>query len=134
MDPELPHVEQRVYTVGRLDEASEGLLLMTNDGELAFHLMHPRYGVPKTYQVLVAGMEAHVCLMQTALGLAAKGFEVFVARDAVGSRRAEDRAAAIDRMASAGCHAATTEMAMFEWMHRADIPEFRELLELVKSL
>ncbi|MFO0852230.1 MAG: pseudouridine synthase [Gemmataceae bacterium] len=48
-------VEQRVYTVGRLDEASEGLLLMTNDGELAFALMHPRYGVDKTYLVLVAG-------------------------------------------------------------------------------
>ena len=47
----LPHVEQRVYAVGRLDEASEGLLLMTNDGELAFHLMHPRFGVPKTYLV-----------------------------------------------------------------------------------
>jgi 23S rRNA pseudouridine2605 synthase len=51
----LPHVEQRVYVVGRLDEASEGLLLMTNDGELAFALMHPRYSIPKTYQVLVAG-------------------------------------------------------------------------------
>ena len=51
----LPHVDQRVYTVGRLDETSEGLLLMTNDGELAFALMHPRYGIPKTYQVLVAG-------------------------------------------------------------------------------
>ena len=51
----LPHVEQRVYTVGRLDESSEGLVLMTNDGELAFALMHPRYGVDKTYQVLVAG-------------------------------------------------------------------------------
>ena len=51
----LPHVEQRVYTVGRLDEASEGLLLMTNDGDLAFHLMHPRYGISKTYLVLVAG-------------------------------------------------------------------------------
>ncbi|HEY3788971.1 MAG TPA: pseudouridine synthase [Urbifossiella sp.] len=51
----LPHVDQRVYTVGRLDEASEGLLLMTNDGELAFHLMHPRFGIPKTYLVLVAG-------------------------------------------------------------------------------
>jgi 23S rRNA pseudouridine2605 synthase len=51
----LPHVEQRVYTVGRLDEASEGLLLMTNDGDLAMPLMHPRYGVPKTYYVLVAG-------------------------------------------------------------------------------
>ncbi|OWK35112.1 pseudouridine synthase [Fimbriiglobus ruber] len=51
----IPHVEQRVYTVGRLDEASEGMLLMTNDGELAQTLMHPRYGVEKTYLVLVAG-------------------------------------------------------------------------------
>ena len=51
----LPHVEQRVYTVGRLDEASEGLLLMTNDGDLAMPLMHPRYGVPKMYLALVAG-------------------------------------------------------------------------------
>ena len=51
----VPHVEQRVYTVGRLDEASEGLLLMTNDGDLAFHLMHPRFGIPKTYLALVAG-------------------------------------------------------------------------------
>ena len=51
----LPHVEQRVFAVGRLDEASEGLLLMTNDGDLAMPLMHPRYGVPKTYLALVAG-------------------------------------------------------------------------------
>ena len=51
----LPHVEQRVFAVGRLDEGSEGLLLMTNDGDLAMPLMHPRYGVPKTYLVLVAG-------------------------------------------------------------------------------
>jgi len=51
----LPHVEQRVYTVGRLDEGSDGLLLMTNDGDLAMGLTHPRYGVPKTYHVLVAG-------------------------------------------------------------------------------
>jgi len=51
----LPHVEQRVFAVGRLDESSEGLLLMTNDGDLAMPLMHPRYGVPKTYFVLVAG-------------------------------------------------------------------------------
>jgi 23S rRNA pseudouridine2605 synthase len=51
----LPHVEQRVYTVGRLDEGSSGLLLMTNDGDLAQGLTHPRFGVPKTYYVLVAG-------------------------------------------------------------------------------
>jgi 23S rRNA pseudouridine2605 synthase len=51
----VPHVPQRVYTVGRLDEDSEGLLLLTNDGDLAFRLMHPRFGVEKTYFVQVAG-------------------------------------------------------------------------------
>jgi 23S rRNA pseudouridine2605 synthase len=52
----VPQVSQRVYTVGRLDEDSEGLLLLTNDGDLANQLMHPRFGVEKTYLVLVAGM------------------------------------------------------------------------------
>jgi 23S rRNA pseudouridine2605 synthase len=51
----VPHVSQRVYTVGRLDEASEGLLLLTNDGDLAFRLTHPRFGAEKTYLVQVAG-------------------------------------------------------------------------------
>jgi 23S rRNA pseudouridine2605 synthase len=51
----VPHVSERVYTVGRLDEDSEGLLLLTNDGDLAYRLMHPRFGVYKTYLVLVAG-------------------------------------------------------------------------------
>ncbi len=51
----VPHIEQRVFTVGRLDEDSEGLLLLTNDGDLAHELMHPRFGVEKTYEALVAG-------------------------------------------------------------------------------
>ncbi len=54
----VPQINQRVYTVGRLDEDSEGLLLMTNDGDLANRLMHPRYGVEKAYLVLVAGNPA----------------------------------------------------------------------------
>lgn len=85
-------------------------------------------------QVLVAGMEAHVCVMQTALGLMEHGLRVFVARDAVGSRRPEDCEAALARLDGAGCGAATTEMAIFEWAHRADVPQFRSLLEIVKGL
>ena len=65
----IPHVEQRVYTVGRLDEASEGMLLMTNDGELANALMHPRYGVEKTYLALVAGKPAPADLQQLVDGV-----------------------------------------------------------------
>jgi nicotinamidase-related amidase len=85
-------------------------------------------------QVLVAGMEAHVCVMQTALGLLERGFQPFVVQDAVGSRREEDRSAALERMRAAGCAMATTEMAMFEWMENAEVPQFRELLKLVKGL
>ncbi len=50
-----PHVKERVYPVGRLDADSKGLLLLTNDGELANHLTHPRYGVAKTYRAVVDG-------------------------------------------------------------------------------
>ena len=88
----------------------------------------------KKKQVLVAGMEAHVCVMQTALGLLERGFQPFVVQDAVGSRREEDRAAALARMRAAGCAKATAEMAMFEWMESADVPQFRDVLKLVKGL
>jgi 23S rRNA pseudouridine2605 synthase len=65
----IPHVSQRVYTVGRLDEDSEGLLLLTNDGELAHRLMHPRYGVEKTYLVQVAGSPAREDVQQLLTGV-----------------------------------------------------------------
>lgn len=65
----IPHVDQRVYTVGRLDEDSEGLLLMTNDGDLAQKLTHPRFGIPKTYEVLVAGNPSPADLNQLLTGV-----------------------------------------------------------------
>ena len=65
----VPHVSQRVYTVGRLDEDSEGLLLLTNDGELANRLTHPRFGVEKTYQVQVAGHPSREDIVQLLKGV-----------------------------------------------------------------
>jgi 23S rRNA pseudouridine2605 synthase len=65
----VPHVHQRVYTVGRLDEDSEGLLLLTNDGDLAHRLMHPRFGVDKTYVVQVAGRPGREDLQQILQGV-----------------------------------------------------------------
>jgi 23S rRNA pseudouridine2605 synthase len=65
----IPKVSQRVYTVGRLDEASEGLLLMTNDGDLAFRLMHPRFNIDKSYLVQVAGNPTNDDLKQLLKGV-----------------------------------------------------------------
>ena len=85
-------------------------------------------------QAVVAGMEAHVCAMQAALGLVDHGYQCFFVQDASGSRRASDHAAAIERLRMSGVQIVSTEMVMFEWLKRADVPEFRELLKIVKSV
>ncbi|MCX7636165.1 MAG: pseudouridine synthase, partial [Syntrophales bacterium] len=62
-------VGERLYPVGRLDTASEGLLIMTNDGEFAHRLQHPRYGVPKTYRVAVSGVMAPAAIEKLRRGI-----------------------------------------------------------------
>lgn len=87
-------------------------------------------------QVVVTGMEAHVCVLQTVLGLRQRGLRVFVVGDAVGSRvaRQQDRALALQRMQQAGATLVSTESVLFEWTQRADDVRFGEVLALVKSL
>jgi len=71
----LPQTKERLFTVGRLDMSSEGLMLVTNDGELANRLAHPRYGVEKTYHVLVAGVPEREILDKLRAGIhLAEGF------------------------------------------------------------
>ena len=83
-------------------------------------------------QIVVAGMEAHVCVLQTALGLAERGYRVCVVADATGSRRSESHGIAMQRLRMAEIPVVTTEMVLFEWLERADRAEFRELLALIK--
>ena len=83
--------------------------------------------------IVIAGCEAHVCLMQTALGLLEEEFEVWVVTDACSSRSERNRDAAFDRLAGAGAELVTTEMVAFEWLRTAEHPVFREVLGLVKQ-
>jgi len=76
---------------------------------------------------VIAGIEAHVCVLQTALGLAAEGREVFVAADAVGSRNPADRTLALERMAHRGIGIVGREMVGFEWLERAGTERFRAI-------
>ena len=88
---------------------------------------------PGLAQVVVAGCEAHVCLMQTALGLRRAGFRVWTVADASGSRRPSDRDLALPRLAAAGATPASAEMVAFEWLRSSSHPKFRELAPLLKS-
>lgn len=83
-------------------------------------------------QLVICGIEAHVCVLQSALGFADGGLNVFVAADATSSRKPESARFAYERLASAGVHIVTTEMAVFEWLHVAGTPEFKDLSKLIK--
>jgi len=88
--------------------------------------------VPQRNAVVLAGCEAHVCLLQTALDLLEEEFDVWVVTDASSSRSAHNRDAAFDRLAAAGAELVTTEMVAFEWLRTADDPAFAQALEWIK--
>ena len=85
-----------------------------------------------TSEIVVAGCEAHVCVLQTVFGLRGSGRRVLLAADAVGSRDPADRAAALDRARVHGVEIVTSEMVLFEWLRDAQHPKFREVQNLLK--
>ena len=87
---------------------------------------------PERNSIVIAGCEAHVCLLQTALELLEQEFEVWVVTDACGSRSERNRDAAFDRLAGNGAELVTTEMVAFEWLRSADHPLFKRLQALIK--
>lgn len=83
-------------------------------------------------RVAVCGCEAHICVLQTVIGLARRGFDVQVVADAAGSRRETDRELALRRMEKAGAEVISTEMLIFERLGSADHPRFKETMKIVK--
>ena len=103
-----------------------------NARSLPKHLQKPVAAAPTRASIVLAGCEAHVCLMQTALDLLDEELEVWIVTDACGSRTERNRDAAFDRLAGAGAELVTTEMVAFEWLRTAAHPLFREVLTLIK--
>ena len=86
-----------------------------------------------TSKIVVVGIEAHVCVLQTALDLLALDFRVYLPADAVASRYAIDREFALRRLESVGAILTTSETAVFEWMGAANVPAFKEISRLVQE-
>ena len=83
-------------------------------------------------QWVLCGMEAHVCVLQTALELRSRGLEVFVVEDAVCSRNADNHANALARLRQAGVVISNTESVLFEWLRDASHPQFKALTALIR--
>ena len=80
-------------------------------------------------QVIITGIEAHVCVLQTAIELQQNGQQVFLVAEAVGSRRAHDKTLALNRMQQLGVQMVSREMVAFECLAQADHPQFKAVLQ-----
>ncbi|KAL4514143.1 hypothetical protein Ndes2526A_g09198 [Nannochloris sp. 'desiccata'] len=89
--------------------------------------------LPHIKKVLIVGIEAHVCVLQTALDLIERGYEVHILVDGVSSQRLTDRATALHRLSQSGAFMATSEMAMFQMMVNTTHPAFKAVSALCKE-
>lgn len=139
--PELRGLCQRTLSKMHFSAVSDGLVDWLrpparpaggNARSLPKHLQKPSAPVPERATIVLAGCEAHVCLLQTALELIEQELDVWVVTDACSSRTERNRDAAFDRLAGAGAELVTTEMVAFEWLRSADNPVFRDVHALIK--
>ena len=122
----VPEVLSAAPAVAPLDKASFGCF-----GDPGFTAALAGLG---RRQLVVCGIEAHICVMQTVLGALEQGHEVHVASDATGSRSVSNWHVGLDRMARAGAVISSTEMALYELMARSDGDVFKRMLPHIKAL
>jgi nicotinamidase-related amidase len=135
----LQRVQARVLSKMQFSAVEEGLgewlrpqpqAVQGNARSLPKHLQKPVEN--RRESIVLAGCEAHVCLLQTAIDLLEDDFDVWVVTDACSSRTERNRDAAFDRLAAAGVELVTTEMVAFEWLRTAEHPAFKAVMALVK--
>ena len=125
LGPTVPDVLAAAPGVAPLDKVSFGCF-----GSPEF--LERLKGLAGRDQLVVAGIESHICVAQTVLGALARDYTVHVASDAVGSRSEENRAVGIGRMERAGALVSSTEMAIYELLGRSDGSAFKKMLPLLK--
>src|SRR5438067_3938768 len=128
--PEVRDLCRKVIAKTHFSACADGLLELLrpparpqagNARSLPRHLQKPaQQPAEPRGSIVIAGCEAHVCLLQTALDLIDEELEVWVVTDACGSRTERNRDAAFDRLAGAGCELVTTEMVAHEWLRSSD--------------
>ena len=93
-----------------------------------------RYIIRTRPQVFLAGMETHICVLQTAIGLLNAGKEVFIIEDAVVSRNITNKQNALNRLRNAGCIITNTESVVFEWLKSSENEAFKSVANLIKNI
>jgi nicotinamidase-related amidase len=133
---ELPIIVSEQYpkglgkTVSELDDVLAGALVVEKTTFSAAHA--PSFSLGARNQVIVCGIETHICVAQSVLDLLATDVEVWLACDALGSRVADDRALAIQRLSLAGAVPSSTESICFELLKDAKNAHFKEIQGLIK--
>ncbi len=141
LGPNVAALRQRCATTlakMHFDACEDGLLALLDQGPVPAGPMQRAAQVaaptaPPPRELVIAGCEAHVCLLQTSLGLLRAGWRLWLVADACGSRRASDHALAMARLREAGAHLVSTEMVVFEWLRSCEHPRFKAVLPLLKA-
>jgi len=126
LGPVVPEILQAAPEIAPFEKTSFGCF-----GERDF-LRQLKLRAPEARSLLIAGVESHICVMQTALGALEAGYLVHVAADATSSRTQENWRIGLNRMERAGAVISSTEMMVYELLGKSATPEFRAILPLLK--
>jgi nicotinamidase-related amidase len=128
--PTVEPLRRRLAEISKIPEIPEKLRF---SGAASLDWAVPGVAPAERDQIILAGIETHVCILQSAFDLAAGGFRVYVPVDAVGSRFSEDRETALRRLEAAGITLVTTESVLFEWCEVAGTDRFKQISRLVRE-
>jgi nicotinamidase-related amidase len=117
------------YTIEPLRSLLPMHVLIEKESFSAFRDLHFQQELIKLHrkQIILVGIETHVCILQTALDLIDDGYKVFVVLDAISARHLQDHHTALERMQKAGVELITSEMVFYEWIKQAGTPVFKAL-------